>query len=317
VDDPIHDARNYGAANRWIALLSVALATAVWYAIREAISFEQVVQDVPVRIEAGTGKTVLDQSAETVDVWFRGARSDLIQLDRDRLRIEVIHVPAAGRDSRQAVDLKPVHVRGWTGGARAVRFEPSRVEFGIDDEGERQVPVRAEFQDAPPEGYEISAVTCTPATVTLRGPLSRLEEIERVHTQPIDLQGRVQSFRVRAGLAPLLALPAARLDPDRVSVGVEIVEHAATREFAEVPVMVLVHPGRVCHVLVEPATVRVQLQGRAALLSGLVPESLTAFVDAAGVERDQTYELRVRVAPPSGARAVLVEPPSVRVRLAK
>lgn len=300
--------------NRWLAALSLALAVVVWHTIREAISFEQVVRDVPIRIEPGVGMTVLEQSEDTADVWFRGARSDLALLDRDRIRIQVDDIAAPKEGARQTIDLKPTHVRGWVG-AHAVRFEPARVTFSVDREGERHVPVRAEFQDTPPEGYEIGAVTCTPATVLLRGPLSRLEDVEVVRTMPIDLQGRVQSFRVRATLVTPPAVSAARIEPDRVSVDVPILEHSAAREFDNVPVSVLVSPGRTCHPWMDPSSVRVQLQGKASVLGGLSSDAVTAFADAAGLDHGVEYELRVQVSPPPGCRVVAISPPSVKLVL--
>lgn len=298
---------------RWSAVLSVVLAVIVWTTIREAISFETVVRDVPIRIVTAEGMTVLEQSAEEADVWFRGAQSDLAQLERQNVRIEVTAL-SAGRagEARQVVELRPMHVRS-AGGARPVRIEPARIAFSVDREGERTVPVRAEFQDAPPEGYEIGAVTCTPAAVRLRGPLSRLEDIEWVRTSPIDLQGRMQSFRVRAPVVPPPGVPSARLEPDRVTVEVVMVEHAAQRTFDAVPILALLPPGRGCRVEVQPPTVRVTLQGPAGLLERMDAGDLRAFVEPALSPAGRTIETRILVLPPAGVRVVSLDPPSAQV----
>jgi len=300
---------------RWTAALSVVLAAIVWTTIREAISFETVVRDIPIRIVTGEGMTVLEQSAEEADVWFRGAQSDLAQLDRQNMRIEV-PAPTAGRadDGRQVVDLRPLHVR-FVGGARPIRIEPARITFSVDREGERTVPVKAEISDSPPEGYEIGAVTCMPAAVQLRGPLSRLQEIEWVRTAPVDLQGRMQSFRVRAAVIPPPGVPSARLEPDRVTVEVTIVEHAAQRSLDSVPILALVPPGRGCRVDIQPSRVQVTLQGPAALLERLDPGDLRAFVEPALKESGRTIETRILVVPPPGVRVVGLEPPAAQVRL--
>ena len=301
-------------ANRLLGGLSLVLAVIVWYAIREAISFETVLRDVPIQVRAGEGLTVLEQSHDTADIRFRGARSDLAQLDPERVRIQVdaTATGAAEKGARMRVKLRPSNVRSPSG-AIPVRIEPDEVSFSVDREGERQVPIKAEFQDTPPEGYEIGSVTCSPATVLMKGPLSKLEDVDVVHTLPIDLQGRVQSFRVRGSVLPPSVFAGARVDPDRVMIDVGIVEHAAVRRLQAVPLMVLVRPGLGCGVDLQPSTVHIQLQGRAAGLEALDPTTIQAFVEAATLDRGASYELPVRVYLPSGIRLQSVEPSSVKV----
>lgn len=298
---------------RWTVALSIVLAAIVWTTIREAISFETVVRDVPIRILTAEGITVLEQSVEEVDIWFRGAQSDLAQLARQNVWIEVPALTASrDEEARQLVDLRPRHVR-VAGGARPIRIEPARIAFSVDREGERIVPIRAEFQDAPPEGYDIGAVTCTPAAVRLRGPLSRLEDIEWLRTSPVDLQGRMRSFRVRAAVVPPAGVPSARLDPDRVTVEVVIVEHATQRILEAVPILALLPPGRGCHVEVQPSTVRVTLQGPPGLLERLTLSDVRAFVEPEILMSDRIIQTRILVLPPAGVRVVGLDPVSAHV----
>ncbi len=291
--------------------LSLLLATIAWYAIREAISFESVVRDVPIHTEVGEDLTVLDQSPEVADVWFRGARDDLVQLDRERIYIEVRPAAPQGAGARQVVRLGPRNVHVWTR-ARVVRIDPPTVSFSVDRKGQREVTVRPELQDTVPAGYDVASVSCTPATVTLRGPQSLLEHVPYVRTAPIDLQGRVQSFRVRVPLVPPPDIPSARLEPDRVVVDVQLVEGSDTREFPDIPVMLLARPGKLCAVEIHPATVTITLQGRPEALAragGL----LGAVVEAVDLEPGQTYEVRVRALPPPGTRVVNITPSAVQV----
>lgn len=305
-------------ANRWLAALSLVLATIVWYAIRDAISFETVLRDVPILVRPGEGLTVLEQSHDTADIRFRGAQSDLANLDaeRTRIQVDVSSAPSSQQGARMSLTLRPSHVRSPSG-ARAVRIDPDALSFSIDREGERHVPVRAAFQDAPPEGYEIGSVTCSPATVMLKGPLSKLQEVEVVHTLPIDLQGRVQSFKVRGSVVPPAAFAGARVDPERVAVEVGIVEHATVRRLDAVPVRALVRAGPSPALDVEPSTVQVQLQGRVGSLETLDPAAVQAFVETVALDRGVAYELPVQVYVPPGVRLHSVAPTSVKVTVRK
>ena len=73
-----------------------------------------------------------------------------------------------------------------------------------EDENVAELPivVKADVQGTLPEGYEIENVVCSPAAVTVRGPSTKLETVEAVRTAPIDLEGRLQSFRIRKPLTP-------------------------------------------------------------------------------------------------------------------
>lgn len=317
-DRPVTPELRDRRTNRWLAVLSMVLASIAWYAIREAISFETVLRDVPVLVRPGDGLTVLEQSHDTADIRFRGARSDLAQLDAERTRVQV-DVPAAApseKGARITLTLRPSHVRSPSG-ARAVRIEPDEISFSVDREGERLVPVKAEFQDVPPEGYEIGSITCAPAAVLLKGPLSKLQEVDVLRTMPIDLQGRVQSFRVRGSVVPPAAFTGARVDPDRVMVEVGIVEHAAVRRLPAVPIRALVRVGAGCGIDLHPATVHIELHGRAASLEAMDPATVQAFVEASSLDRGAVYELPVQVYVPPGVRLLSVEPSSVKATVQK
>lgn len=292
--------------------LALVLAIITWYAIREAISFETVVSDVPVQIAHDVGWAVLEKSVETVDIRFRGARGDVADLTRDRIRVSVEARGDHVNRARVVAKIRPDNVRA-PNGARPVLIQPDEITFSMDREGERQVPVKAEMQEPVPDGFDIERVQCVPATVLLSGPLSKLQDVDAVHTAPIDLQGRVQSFKTRAALVAPADFGTARLNPDRVQVEVEIVEHAATRVLEGVPVRLLTPGGATRTMSVDPAQVRVTVSGRGAALGTISPSEVRAFVDCSGVETGSRYDLPIQVSVPGGLRCVTIEPPAASV----
>ena len=302
---------------RMLRVLALLLAIITWYAIREAISFETVVSDVPVQIAHDPGWAVLEKSVDTVDVRFRGARGDISELTRDRVRVDVDARGDHRNRARVVVKMRPENVRAPNGArpvATPVSIQPDEITFSMDREGERQVPVKAEVQETPPEGFEIERIQCTPATVLLSGPLSKLQDVEAIRTVPIDLQGRVQSFQTRVNLVPPHDLGTARLAPDRVQVDVGIVEHAATRVIEGVPVRLLTAAGAAADITVQPGLVRVTVSGRSAALAGLAPTDVRAFVDCSGLEPGSRYDLPMQVSLPAGFRCVTLEPASATVK---
>ncbi|MDZ4200467.1 MAG: CdaR family protein, partial [Kiritimatiellia bacterium] len=186
---------NENSVHQRIWILALFLSIVVWYGIRAAISFDTLVTDVPIEIQLDEGWTVLERSDETADVRFRGSRGDIRDLNRDQTRI-VIDMRGRADAGQQTTRLDLSRIRAPSG-VRAVSIRPETLSLSLDREGERQIAVRADLQGAPPEGYEAQQWICTPASVTLRGPMARLEAVDVIRTAVVDLDGRVQSFRVR------------------------------------------------------------------------------------------------------------------------
>lgn len=305
-----------GRQRQWMRALALALAIVVWIVIREAISQEAIVFDVPVTFVHEPGFAVLERSVDTVDIRFRGSRSDLSGLKPSDLTVSVDVRNLGESRSRETIDLRPFMVRA-PGGARAVSLTPAEIVISMDREGELDIPVRAELQDKPPEGFAVERFVCEPAAVRLRGPLSKLQEVESLVTAPIGLEGRTRSFKTRVSVLPPSGLPLARIEPERVQVEVVIAEHSATRVFERVPVRLMSKSGApgLGRVQMAPMAVTITLQGREAILKDLTPEQILLFVDCSGVSAagGATYELPVQWVLPAGVRAVSAEPATVRL----
>lgn len=292
-------------------LLALLLAVVVWYAIREATSFEATIEDVPIEVLRDDGLAVLDQSETNTDVRFSGSRTDIRDLARNQVRV-VVDVRGKAREGPHAVAIGPGNVVAPRG-ARPVFVRVDRVSFSLDRESEKLVPVKVDLQGAPPPGIEVDRAICAPAVVTLRGPSSRLRDMESVRTLPIDMEGRQQAFKVRRALVTPGVPGETRLEPDRVQVEIQLAERAATRTIEGVDVAVLTGMGAPRVASLAPARVSVTVQGRAELLAELRPEDIRAFVDGGRGEAGGAYEMRVQVFIASAARVMAVEPGSVTV----
>jgi len=292
-------------------LLALLLAVVVWYAIREATSFEATIEDVPIEVLRDDGLAVLDQSDMGTDVRFSGSRTDIRDLARNQVRV-VVDVRGKAREGPHTVAIGPGNVAAPRG-ARPVFVRVDRVSFSLDRETEKVVPVKVDLQGAPPPGVEVDRAVCSPAVVALRGPTSRLRGVESVRTLPIDLEGRQQTFRVRLALVPPGAPGETRLEPDRVQVEIEMAERAVSRTVEGVEVAVLTGVGAPRVAAIAPARVSVTVQGRAEMLAELRPEDIRAFVDGGRGTASGAYEMRVHVFVASALRIVAVEPGSVAV----
>jgi YbbR domain-containing protein len=83
-------------------------------------------------------------------------------------------------------------------GVQVDSFEPAKVSVRLEPRAEREVNVEIKFEGKVAEGYEVTAVTVSPARVRLSGPASRVNGIDKAPTESILLEGRKASFDLSA-----------------------------------------------------------------------------------------------------------------------
>ncbi len=298
--------------NLRLKLLSLALALVSWYAIRETISFEITVSDIPLDIQVDEGWSVLRQSADSVTATFRGSQEDIRLMDQKQLRATLkINAGAARREEEIAIATD--HISG-TRGVRAVRVYPDRVSVSLDRESERKIPVKARAAGRPFAG-EIETLICEPAIVSLRGPATHLAQTEWVFTEPVDVEGRTSSFRKRCRVLPPSNLWTPRIDPPEVQVSVMIVQQTASQTWNEVEVAALVTPGQTSRILIAPAKVRVTASGTPESVALLQQAAPRVFVDCRDLDASLTYDLPVSIHLPAAAGGVTAaaDPPVAHI----
>ncbi|HKZ51637.1 MAG TPA: CdaR family protein, partial [Dehalococcoidia bacterium] len=153
--------------NWGLALLSLALATALWLYVSEqerttrtgflpdTIAVKAVNQ--PEGLATALSQQVRVRISATEEEW-------------DRLK---------GADFQAVVDLKglgpgqheiPVTVRPPSRQVRVTEVIPDRVQVELSPEAARTVPVQVELVAQPPLGFEAGTAKITPQQVTVRGP---------------------------------------------------------------------------------------------------------------------------------------------------
>jgi YbbR domain-containing protein len=299
--------------NKWLKLLSLLMATISWYVIQDAISFEVEIPDIRLQIQVQEGMAILNQSASTVDVAFRGSQEDIQRLDPRRLQAVVDLTQS--EDASKEVVVTPGMIRGVRG-ARAVAVHPARIHVTLDRQAEKRVPVKGRTVGLPLLG-EVDAVTCEPSTVLLRGSAAKLRTTESVYTQPVDVDGRVESFVRRSALQAPGDNWVAQMEPADVQVRVTLTRRNATLERKGVPVSAVVDPGRTLEIDIQPPTVDVVLMSQA---SGVKLQEegrpVRAFIDCVGLVAPGEFTVPVRVIAGADVSAV-ARPDSVRVTLSQ
>jgi YbbR domain-containing protein len=297
--------------NKGLKALSLLMAVISWYLIQDAISFEVDIPDIRLQVQAREGMAILNQSAATVDVTFRGSQDDLQRLDPRQIQA-VLYLPPTSEAAPQDIPITPEAIKGARG-VRAIAIDPPKVRVTLDLESDKRVPVKGRTTGQPLFG-QVEAVTCEPATVLLRGPAARLRTTDCVYTQPVDTDGRVESFVRRCAVLPPGDSWTAQLEPGEVEVHVTIAGRSTGREWKQVPVTAMVAPGRSLYVELDPPRVDVVASGRASDLETIDIGAIRVFADCVGLNGPGTCTLPVHVFLPTGRNVTAVtRPDAVRV----
>ena len=182
------------------------------------------------------GDVEATSSVEFVDLVVSGDKRKVDLLNPRNLvaSLDLSNVPQGERSVQVTTDN--LNIRELPNGVKLEAVEPAAVQVTLERILERSIPVKVETQGAVAPGFEFYSASASPATVTVRGPESRLKGVESVVTEKVSIKGRQTGFPVTSvELQPLG--PRIRIGESSVSVNVSIGEKRVERQVT-VPVTV-------------------------------------------------------------------------------
>jgi YbbR domain-containing protein len=183
--------------NFFLKLLSVALAILIWGLVA---SEPEVAQFASVPLQFKNLPDNIEISSEPVTVArleLRGPESVLRSIGQEGgFRPGIVLDMSGVSPGERTFPIGDANVR-VTRGIRLIRSIPSSVQFAFEERGRKSIPVAVRFGDAP-AGYTLEGYQVNPREMTVAGPNSRVQRLDRVTTDPIDLSGVVgkAEFRV-------------------------------------------------------------------------------------------------------------------------
>lgn len=304
------------ANNAWLKLLALAVGALSYFGIRNEMSFE-VRYEVPIKVEVAEGIAVLDQQPTAALVTLRGSQEDLRELDQSRLSV-VVQAKASDPSGSEMVSLRPRDVKG-AGAVRPTTLTPPHVVVTFDVEDERPFPVQAPTAIGQPViGH--AELSFEPRAVLIRGPRRQLNRMQiegvKVKTEPVDVDGRVNSFSKRVRVLSPGTTWVSHIEPQEITVNVEIVTETVVREWTNMAVLAVTEPGFSGRLRIDPPTVLVRVSGGAETVSNLSSNAVRAFVDVGRLEPARTSSVPVHVYVPGlRPQEASARPSSVRVHL--
>jgi YbbR domain-containing protein len=309
VKPKLENLRDAVSENWSLKLLAALLAALTFFAIRGATSYEER-YDVPVEIEVEPGIAILDQNPRTVEVSVRGSREDLARLDESRIKV-VLRCKATDPTGSERLIVGRNHLEGLES-VRVERIRPSVVMLSFDREAEKQVPVAKPKVTGEPLVGKVE-IEYEPRFVSVRGPKRRLT-IEEVYTEPVDVDGKVESFTKTVRVVPPGDTWVSRIEPSEITVNVRITKRTVSLTWPRIPILALVRTDGVKRVEIDPANVSLELEGRAELMDDITNKAVRVLVDCQDMDPDATYEAPVVVhLPPDLDVKYAVVPDTVKV----
>jgi YbbR domain-containing protein len=265
-----------------LKLLSLAIALVLWLLVTGQNQPVTAHVNVQLNFIRPQSLEISNDPPRTVDVMLTGSRNKLDDLSTlDLVATVDISDQRAGERVLRLADKAQITLPQ---GIRVDGFQPSAIPIRLEEIVERQVPVEPKLESKPADGYEVYAVYPNKGSVTVRGPATRVNSLQKVQTESIWLGGRKESFTA-SNLAIDVPDPKIDLLEPLVSVNVEIGERRIEKNFSGVSV------STTDGAKVQPATTSVTLLGVASVLDSLKTEDLKIVLESAG----QTLEPRLEL----------------------
>jgi len=188
------------AKSLWgLRLLALALAGLAWFTFSGEKRERQSEKAVEVAVSYDLPDSfLLLERVETVRV---NARGPLSKIRTFTAPFVDVFVDLPEQEGRVQVPLTEDQIL-LPEGLELVSVEPNVIEVMLDREGTRVVPVMADLQGEPAAGARVMSSRVVPNSTIVSGPVSRLEQLERVMTLPIQLSGHARDFRQEVAIRP-------------------------------------------------------------------------------------------------------------------
>ena len=292
-----------------LKILSVAVALGLWFTLAGEQTVERSLR-APLELRNRPPQLELvEDPPSTIDVRVRGASSLLSQLSASDVVAEIDL--SAAKAGRRYFPVTRAQVRAPFGVA-VVDVTPGTISLRFEASLSRRVPVVPMLDGEPAPGYVAGAVMVRPDTVDVSGPESAVQRLREVNTEPVSIAGARAA--VRESVAIGLPDPSLRLtSPGNAVVTVQIDPVPVDRLVTQVPVHIR-NAARGESPEAVPAAIAVAVRGRKDLVEALRADSVSAYVDLAGLGPGQ-YNLTVRVESSPDFVVVRTEPATVHVRI--
>jgi YbbR domain-containing protein len=277
-----------------LKLISLAIAATLWVIVTGK-EYRYGDFTIPIELKGLPESLIITREGsdkaeiKNATVRIRANETILRNID-DRTMYLSINVSSLSVGTHQ-VQITNEMVTGKPAGAEITDITPRELELTVEESITRPfVVVNPELLGKPAEGFDIYQITCTPPTVSIKGPKSSVEKIDKVSTYPVQIDNLTET-NLRRDLQLISPDPLVTIIPDEVSLRAEIHEKMISEVFQNVPVEVR---SSAYLARVNPKSLTVWVQGPISQMKRLKRENVQVFVSPGG---DRNLKKTVRIEP--------------------
>jgi YbbR domain-containing protein len=264
-----------------LKLLALMITLFLWVAVTDDNKPKTIRTTVQLNFVRPDNLIISNDPPKSVDVLLTGSRSNL---DNVKLPDLVASVDVSdNRPGDRVIRLSPdrIHME-LPDGVKIDSFQPSTIPVRLEPRVHKQVPVEVKLEGKPADGYEVLGTKAQPDMVTVRGPASRVDGLQKVPTETISVEGKKDSFTLQQ---VAVDIPDQKIDVMEalIDIAVDIAEKGTERSFTEVSTH---SPNGIG---VRPKMATITLSGPTSVIEQLRPGDVKVVVDltntGAGIPR--------------------------------
>jgi YbbR domain-containing protein len=255
-----------------------------------------------------TGLTLVGPPFKKIEIRVQGALSALehLSLNRPIYRLDLSSVTIGV----ESILIDP-EVITMPEGVQIIRVNPAYVTVRVDRRLKKQVPVKISVSGKPAAGFFVDELLAKPPTVRLCGPETVLGSIDAILTKPIDVSGRLESFKKEIALDLTPGLEVCALS-GIILAEVYIAEKDLTRQFADILVEGHNTP---FEFRISPPTINIEIKGPQKIVENLHPQKdIRVLVELKDLSPG-VYVRRATITLPVKTTLVRVEPELFTVKI--
>jgi len=266
-----------------LKLVSLLLAVGLWY---YAVGEEgiEITRTVPLEIQIENKQmSILKISAETIQVTLKAPRGMLSKVASEEIR--ATHKIEAGVSSAgdYSFRLEPREIHLSAPYIQITKIEPEVIQITLDELIIKKLEISPAFLGEPAFGYKVKEeeIQLNPNAILVEGPKAQIDGLDFVKTKPVDLVGRIRSFRRTVELN--LPDNVKALSEALIDVFIPIKEEFDEKEFREVEIKVLKNPDESREIQLTPASLSFVLKGSRRQLEKLEKDNILAYLDVSAL----------------------------------
>jgi len=150
----------------------------------------------PLRVESTNSLVPASTYPKEVKISLRGERDNVNRIQKEDVEA---YIDLSKYKSEKSYDI-PIQVRkkGSALGIEPLQItvDPAVYPIKVENKTSREIKIMPFFKGSVAEGYEMKSQSINPSFITAEGPHSNIESLSEINTEPIELEGRYESFSV-------------------------------------------------------------------------------------------------------------------------